>query len=56
MGVRKIKPRKLILIAAEGNKTEANYFKQFNNMQDEYHINFTKSNYTDPQQMTNALF
>ena len=50
------KQRKLIFISTEGkNKTEENYFSQFNRVQKEYHINFAKGDDTDAKRMTVAL-
>lgn len=41
--------RKIILIAAEGrNRTERNYFAEFNRLQNDFHIVFADGNNTDP--------
>lgn len=49
-GIYKRRERKLLLIAVERrkNKTETNYFNQFNRVQKEYRINFIPCNETDP--------
>ena len=41
--------RKILLVATEGNnKTEKNYFTEFNRTQNRYHIVFAEGNNTDP--------
>lgn len=53
------KPRKQkrkILIACEGNnKTEKNYFNNFENGQKSYNITYTKGNDTDPLKLVQML-
>lgn len=55
--VRKFRKQKSkILIACEGNnKTEKNYFNNFENRQKNYNITYTKGNDTDPLKLVQML-
>lgn len=56
--VRKVrKTKNKIIIAVEGaNKTEKNYFSNFNTGKESYTITFAKGNYTDPLNLVKSLY
>lgn len=56
-GVKRRERKKLILIGTEGrNKTETNYFKNFNKTQNKYVVHFAKGDATDPLGIVNNTY